>query len=157
MKRVQIRAIQPADARRAAEIDGHAADDLRKVYRPTDAALLRRSELDQALQGLVAVIEDRVVGVVRYRLATKHLWFLGLGVDPAARRRGVARAMIQHLEGIARTSGCTTIGLHTVRQTGNVEIFRRLGFTVESEAPTDLFVSQSFSELSEVVMRKQVV
>jgi hypothetical protein len=46
--------------------------------------------------------------------------------------------------------------LHTVRETGNVTIFRRLGFLVESEESTTLFKSDRFSTLSEVVMRKEV-
>ena len=45
---------------------------------------------------------------------------------------------------------------HTVRETENVPIFQRLGFAVASEEPTDLFVSERFSELIEVVMLKRV-
>ena len=48
------------------------------------------------------------------------------------------------------------MALHTVRETENVPIFERLGFAVESEEATDLFVSERFSELIEVVMLKRI-
>ena len=48
------------------------------------------------------------------------------------------------------------MALHTVRETGNVAIFERLGFVVESEKPTALFESDTFAELSEVVMVKEI-
>ena len=46
--------------------------------------------------------------------------------------------------------------LHTVRETGNVDVFQRLGFLVESEELTTLFESDRFSALSEVVMKKDL-
>ena len=48
------------------------------------------------------------------------------------------------------------MALHTVRETGNVAIFERLGFVVESEEPAALFESDKFPELSEVVMVKEL-
>ena len=151
-----VREREPADTRRAAEIDRRAIDDLRRVYRPTDAALRQRSALSSALRGLVAEIDGRVVGVVQYRIEASYLWFLALSVDPAARRCGVASAIVGELERIARNCRCTTVALHTVRETGNVAIFERLGFVVQSERRTDLFVSDSYPELFEVVMTKLV-
>jgi GNAT superfamily N-acetyltransferase len=155
-RKLKVRELRQADKFRAAEIDRLATRDLRKVYRPTDKALRKRSTLIPALQRLVAEIDERVVGVVQYRIAGTRLSLLGLGVDPAARRRGVAAALVRHLECIARDRGCTTMALHTVRETENVPIFERLGFAVASEEPTDLFVSERFSELIEVVMLKRV-
>ncbi len=152
-----VREIGPEDEPRAAEVDRLATVDLRKVYRPTDAAVRQRSELASDLRGLVAEIDRRVVGVVRYRIAGTRLSLLGLGVDPAARRRGVASALVHRLECIARDRGCTAMALRTVRETGNVQIFERLGFVVESEEPTDLFVSERFAQLFEVLMLKRVV
>jgi hypothetical protein len=69
----------------------------------------------------------------------------------------VAAALIHQLESIGRSCGCPTVMLHTVRETGNVEIFERLGFLVESEEPTNLFQSETCSALSEVVMRKDLI
>ena len=153
----RVRELRPTDTYRATEIDRLSIDDLRKVYRPTERARRLRANIASELRGLVAEIDGRAVGVVRYRIAATRLSFLGLGVDPAARRRGVATALIRRLERIARDCGCTSVALHTVRETGNVPIFERLGFVVESEKPTDLFVSKRFPTLSEVAMSKRIV
>jgi ribosomal protein S18 acetylase RimI-like enzyme len=84
------------------------------------------------------------------------LSFLSLGVHPAFRLCGIASALVEQLERIAVESGCRSVSLHTVRETGNVAIFERLGFRVESEAPTLLFESESHRTLSEVAMRKDL-
>ena len=152
-----IRQLRPEDEPRAAEVDRLATQDLRKVYRPTDAALRQRTKIASDLRVLVAEIDRQVVGVVRYRIAGTRLSLLGLGVDPAARRRGVASALVHQLECIARDRACTAMALRTVRETGNVPIFERLGFVVESEELTNLFVSERFAQLSEVLMLKRVL
>jgi hypothetical protein len=74
----------------------------------------------------------------------------------APNRRSSATALVQHLEEIASKSGCQAVGLHTVLETGNVVIFERMGFILESQKPTDLFESETFSTLSEIVMRKDL-
>lgn len=152
-----VRELRPEDEPRAAEVDRLATDDLRKVYRPTDAALRQRTTLASDLRCLVAEIDRQVVGIVRYRIAGTRLSLLGLGVDPAARRCGVASALVHQLECIARDRGCTAMALRTVRETGNVPIFERLGFVVESEELTDIFVSERFAQLFEVLMLKHVL
>jgi len=153
---VTVRERTPDDGPQAAEVSRLAKEDLRQIYRPTDVALKQRSTLASTMRHLVAVVGGRVVGVVQYRAAGRELCLLGLGVHPSARRRGVARALVQHAEGIARDCGYTDVTLHTVRETGNVDIFERLGFIVESEAATTLFQSDRFPNLSEVAMRKRV-
>ena len=157
MSTLAIREARPDDELQAEEVDRLATATLRTLYRPTDVALQHRAAIVSSVRRLVAVSEKRIVGVVQYHIAADHLSFLGLGVHPSFRRRGVATALIQQLESIGRSCGCTSVLLHTVRETGNVEIFERLGFLVESEEPTTLFQSEKFSALSEVVMRKDLV
>lgn len=122
-----------------AEVERLATADLRKVYRPTPLALKRRSAIDSNLQRLAAVLEGRVVGTVQYRIVADRLSLLGLAVHPEFRRLGVATALVQHLERIGLDYGCKAVALHTVRETGNVAIFERMGFKVESQRATDLF------------------
>jgi ribosomal protein S18 acetylase RimI-like enzyme len=157
MRRPTVRELRPEDELQVAEVDRLATADLRKVYKPTELALKQRSAITPDLQGLVAVLEGRVVGVLHYRIAVDRLSFLGLGVHASFRRRGVATALVQRLESIGLDSGCTAVILRTVSQTGNVRIFERLGFVVESEEPTTLFEGVKFSALSEVVMKKQLI
>jgi ribosomal protein S18 acetylase RimI-like enzyme len=128
MATFSVRPCRPEDESEAREVDVLATADLRRAYRPTQAALARRASLRAALTRLVALADTRVVGVVDYWKDGDRLAFLGLGVHPDFRRRGVARALVRDLERIGSDSGCQALGLHTVRQTGNVRIFERLGF-----------------------------
>jgi GNAT superfamily N-acetyltransferase len=153
-----VRESGAADELQAAEVDRLATNDLRQVYWPTEAAFRRRAALDATLRKLVAVIENQdVVGVVQYRIEAHCLWLVGLGVHPTARRRGVASALLEYAQRIATDRGCTSMALHTVRETGNVAIFERLGFVVEAEGPVTFFASDRFSELSEVLMIRHLI
>ena len=156
MELLTVREVRPEDETQVAELDSLATLDLRNVYRPTVTATVCRAALVARTRRLVAVIEGRVVGVLQYYLVEGRLALFGLGVHPQFRRRRVAAALIRELEAIGREVGCAALTLHTVRETGNVEIFQRLGFLVESDAPTDLFQSDGRELLSEVVMRKEL-
>ncbi len=68
----------------------------------------------------------------------------------------MATALLQRLEEVAAESGCHAVVLHTVLETGNVTIFERMGFVIESRQLTDLFESDASSTLSEVTMRKDL-
>lgn len=151
-----VRNARPEDEPELAEVDRLATAALRNVYRPTDAALKRRAVVVPDGR-LVAILEERVVGTVEYYIREGKLFFLRLGVHPQFQRRGVARALIRQLETNGREHGCAAVILHTVRETGNVEVFQRLGFRVDSEGPTDLFRGEASSPLFEVVMRKDLI
>jgi len=155
MTTVTVRKIAAADQAEADEVDRLATLDLRKVYRPNDTAVQRRKKLGRLVK-LVAVVDGRIVGTAQYQIRNRQLSFLGLGVHPAVRRRGVATAVIKELERIARKSDCETLALYTVRETGNVKIFERMGFVVKSEEPSRLFESDRYKLLTEVFMSKNV-
>jgi GNAT superfamily N-acetyltransferase len=156
MSALTVREMVPEDDLEVAEVERLAIETLRTVYRPTVAALQRRATIDATCRRLVAVQARHIVGVAHYYLAGDQLFFFRLGVHPGFRRRGVAATLIQQLETIGRNCGCTAMVLHTVRETGNVRIFERLGFRTESEEPAELFESVRFPVLSEVVMRKDL-
>lgn len=156
MNSITVREPVPGDDSELAEVDRIAIADLRKVYRPTTIALERRASINPGLRRLVAVAQGRIAGTVQYYMGVDRLSFLGLGVHSDFRRCGVATAMVQHLERIGRARGCKAISLNTVRETGNVEVFERMGFEVESQAPTLLFESETASTLYEVVMVKDI-
>ena len=153
---ITVRDAATADRAAIIELERSATEDLRKVYRPTAVALQQRAALDPQLGRLVAVVTGLVVGIVHYKIENDQLSFLGLAVHPDFRRRGIAAALVQELEAIGRKNDCRALTLWTVRETGNVEIFQRLGFAVEFEEPSRLFESDTFPSLSEVFMRKDV-
>jgi GNAT superfamily N-acetyltransferase len=157
MQTITVRTANLEDETEIAEVNRLVTADLRKVYRPTPRANALRSSIDSELVRLVAIVDGRLVGTVQYRLLPSCLSLLGLGVHPDFRRRWVATALIQTLEQIARETSRKIIRLHTVQESGNVTIFERLGFAIESQDPTNLFESDLHSTLHEVAMSKEIV
>jgi ribosomal-protein-alanine N-acetyltransferase len=80
--------------------------------------------------GMVAELDDDVVGFMIYELHKNRLHLASLAVDPQYRRRGIGRAMIRSLTG--------KIGLGSVRNRITLEVR-------ESNLPAQLFFkSQGF-------------
>jgi len=79
---------------------------------------------------------------------------MNLGVHIDFRRRGVAKALFAYLANIVKAHGARCLSLHTVKETGNVEIFRKLGFEPISEQHSELFESDQYASLREVYMEK---
>lgn len=150
-----VREPLPEDRAEGEEVDRLAAADLRRVYRPTEDAVRQRTPPED-FESLVAVVDGRVVGVSEYRIEAGQLSIRSLGVHPYWRRRGVARALIRHLETVALGRGARAMILYTVRETGNVNIFQRLGFKVESEEVSTLFEGVASPRVSEAFMTKSL-
>ena len=77
---------------------------------------------------VVAIVDGTVVGTVRYGVIGDRIHLVRLGVDPKHRRAGVARALVAFVARQAESAGLRALSLYTVRATGNVKIFDRLGF-----------------------------
>lgn len=117
MSDVVVRPIEPAD--HAAWVTLFAA--YREFYEiePDPRAVERVwswfSEASHETNGLVAVLEDRVVGFAHHRLyarpaeAGRGLFLDDLFTEAEVRGRGVARALIGRLTEIARENGCTKV------------------------------------------------
>ena len=124
-----IRAASSADEPGIAAVAESALAVLRRIYRPTPAALARKHQ-QHKLPRLVAVAGSEIVGSVEYALGEERLHLMSLFVLASHRRQGVARALVDEL---AKLAGERPLSLNTVRQTGNVAVFERLGFTVVRE------------------------
>lgn len=79
-----------------------------------------------------------MVGAVSYEREGAWLHLRNLAVDPACQRRGVARRLIEAACDLALERKLSGLSLETIRETGNVPIFERLGFTAISESPSRL-------------------
>src|SRR5689334_20226194 len=67
---------------------------------------------DSAL--LVAVLDDRPVGLVRARLVSAdESWLEGIRVDPAVRRRGIGRVLLSRVLVASRERGAAVARLFT--------------------------------------------
>jgi N-acetylglutamate synthase-like GNAT family acetyltransferase len=69
----------------------------------------------------------------QYYFDKKFLRILGLGVHEDFRLKGIARSFINHIIDLANTKECFALRLFTIKGTGNVPIFERIGFEIVGE------------------------
>ena len=81
---------------------------------------------------------------------------IGLAVHPDFQRQGVARKLIEWVIAHAPSLDHTRVVLDTIRETGNVPLFQRLGFRVVSERLANWCVSSNHQELHDVKMERVV-
>jgi N-acetylglutamate synthase-like GNAT family acetyltransferase len=153
---VHVRRAVPEDADAIDTVDALATATLRQTYRPTQAALAHRAQLAGKLESFVAILEDRVVGVVRCCVEGDALRVIGLGVHAECRRGGVARELLELLAALATERGLSRLSLSTIEQTGNVTIFSRLGFTVVSRAEDTFTESTRYPVLTNAEMERRL-
>ena len=147
---ITIRAARPedADVLTALNADVQALHAAHKptFFRPPDASAVSvwfRERLSQpGARAWIAELDGRDVGyalvVVRERpdtpfsVASRTYEIDQLGVDPTVRRRGVARALVEHVLRDARNAGLREVTLRswTFNKTAQ-RAFQRMGFTPE--------------------------
>ena len=149
---ITVRPERVEDQAETQNVIAAATATLRQTYRPKQNAIENKARISPGLQRLVAVAGGRVVGTVQYYLEGQSVRVICLSVHTDYRQKGGARSLIRHLEKIGIGEKTTQLKLHTVRETGNVNIFKRLGFTVVAEREDDLFESDRFEKLTDVEM-----
>jgi ribosomal protein S18 acetylase RimI-like enzyme len=81
---------------------------------------------------LVAETEGAVVGTVMGGYDGHRGWINYLGVDPACRRRGIGRALMDQAERLLRIEGCPKINLQVrTTNTAAIEFYRRIGYAMD--------------------------
>jgi ribosomal protein S18 acetylase RimI-like enzyme len=109
------------------------------LERPLERPLVKRYSIGEVFAPWASwqsgwVAEDgHVVGVAAVEYAPWHrrlvLWFLY--IEPAARRRGVGRALLAEVEAHARAVGATHVWLETSNvNVPGVRAYNRLGYTL---------------------------
>lgn len=152
--------IRPAiagDADAIGLVDAFATATLRETYQPNKAAIENRQRVARSLYCLVATVDEQVIGVVRYFTENESVRVIGLGVHPDFRLRGVARELLGCLAKMARKDGMTCLRLYTIKETGNVEIFHKMGFRVVAEHEDRLSVSDKYPTLTDVEMQLEIL
>ncbi|MCK4401164.1 GNAT family N-acetyltransferase [bacterium] len=151
-----IREATKDDENSVREVNSASVEILRKVYRPNKAALARKTKRKSFRTRLVCVSEGRIVATVEYEKENGIIHILGPMVLPEYRRRGIARLFVNHLADIGWRSGVRALSLNTIKQTGNVNIFSRLGFHVVSECHNQWSESVSGEDLVDVYMERKL-
>lgn len=112
----------------------HEADDLARLHaaafdHPWSAAELRG--LIERPGGFALLVEDKApLGFILCRSGGGEAEILTLAVDPAARRRGFAKALVQAAAGAAQIAGAESLFLEVaVDNAPAVGLYRATGFT----------------------------
>lgn len=131
-----IRDVRPEESARVYAITRSAFLEYAADVPPPSALLESEADVVQDLaQGhwnaLVAERDGRAMGCVRYEIGRKGLHFVRLAVLPAARRQGVATALLGRLEEVAREQGLGRMWCHVrTKVVHNQHLYERAGFTL---------------------------
>ncbi len=80
-------------------------------------------------QSFVAFVDGHPVGIALLSVRESEGWLSGVGVLPEFRRRGIARAVIRHIQGLAATVGLQRVWLEMLSQNDpGAALYQRLGF-----------------------------
>lgn len=151
MSAITVRVALPEDEAGADETWASAMETLRETYRPVPGSLdgwTPPSELTR----IVALIDGRVVGTTIYYTEDDHLHLMRFGTHADFRGRGVGRAMVEFLEGIARSRGLRCLSVYTVKECGVVPVYEKLGFRIISEEPAKWAESDTYDTLMDVYL-----
>ena len=149
-----VRPSEPEDDAAVKTVAALSTPTLRKTYRPNKAALDNKARMADRLNRLVATRDGRIVGTVQWYVEDESVRVVGLGVHPDFRRRGVARELLAYLGTMGRKVGATRLRLYTIKETGNVGLFTRLGFHVVAEREDRFSESDKHATLTEVEMER---
>jgi len=151
-----VRPIVPEDSDGIRRVSESATATLRETYRPNQKALENQRRFASQLNRLVALVEGEIAGTTQFYRDGKALRIIGLFVHSEYRRRGVARALVGAVADIARTQGVDLLVTRTVKETGNVPIFEKMGFEVLSVHPDEYSESDKYRQLSEVGFQMKI-
>ncbi|MCW9014470.1 MAG: GNAT family N-acetyltransferase [Gammaproteobacteria bacterium] len=149
---IKVRKQIDADAAAVKFIVAVATDELRSIYRPVKNKA--QKDIEKSVS-VVAIINESVVGTAEYLVNKNNILVRGLAVSPVHRRQGVARAIIAHVMSGAQKAGRAEVVLSTIRETGNVDAFLRMGFSVASEAISETFEGVQGEPVTVVNMSKK--
>ena len=148
---IKIRTQIDTDAEAVKSIIAAATDELRSIYRPIKTKV--QNKIGKPIS-LVATIKENVVGSAEYFICENSVLVRGLAVSPVYRKRGVARAIIEHIILRAQKEGKAELVLSTIKETRNTNAFLHMGFTVVSEMVSEIFVGIQGEQVTVVNMRK---
>lgn len=143
---ITIRAATPDDVPALVEMvnaayrksEGHVFPGTTRVQR-TDAM----ARLDGTL---VAIVDGALAGCVRYEIGghdcsvpdqavddARLAHFGLLSTDVAQQGRGIASALVEHVERVAREAGCAMMRIEVVKEGGRVPYYERRGYRVTAQ------------------------
>ena len=144
---IKIRKYQSTDKEAVTVLSEQMLRFLRNYYCPTKAGLNHKSAIAPDLTRVVAILNQKIVGTTQYYPKNGMLRIISLSVHEEYKRQGIARALINHVCSVAKMRNCSAIRAATIEETGNVIIFKHLGFKV---------IGKNIDKLCEGINRKKV-
>ncbi|MBS4209856.1 GNAT family N-acetyltransferase [Bacillus sp. FJAT-50079] len=85
-------------------------------------------------KGLIAYVDEKPVGMVRFQFVDKGLYFYRLSVIPEKQGKGIAKKILTSLENYAKNQRIPAL-LCKVRLTvpKNIQLYRSIGYTIDNE------------------------
>jgi len=154
---VTVRDFIATDAEPVQLIMTMCTSELRAVYvpKPQPKAVLANHSLPNSR--VVAVDNtDTVVGVAECITHPSALYIQSIAVAPTYRRCGVAGALLSYIATLAVDLGFPVLSVATIKETGNVEIFKRLGFAVAEERVSERFLGTHGQPVTEVGLKRNL-
>lgn len=128
--------------------------ELRRTYRPRES----RGQCGVRPSAVLVVLKDgALVGTAEYVQKDNRIYIQGIAVHPEYRKQGVCRALVRAAEEIAKDNKLTALVLCAIEETGNVGIFKKLGFEVTSRAVASDYIDPEDGPVIQVNMERKVV
>ncbi|OJI58197.1 GNAT family N-acetyltransferase [Vibrio vulnificus] len=136
------------------ELSGRWFDELRQVYRPTELALSNKNSTKSEWSCFGFHVDQVLVGVVEAKQVGSELQLSSLAVAPSFRQKGVARKLVDFV--VTQFKPINSVSVWCVEQTGNVAVFKALGFNVVQRFDSDFFILADGSKAVEVQLKQKV-
>lgn len=148
-----VREVHKTEEAARREIVATATQELRRTYRPRENG----GQCGGGPSGvLVALKGSMLVGTAEYIQKEDHVYIQGVAVHPEYRSQGVCRALVRAAEEIAKDNKLAALVLCAIEETGNVGIFKKLGFNVTNRAVAPNHVNPKGGPVIQVDMERKI-
>jgi N-acetylglutamate synthase-like GNAT family acetyltransferase len=129
---------------------------LRKYYNTTNKQTFKNQLKEKDVHSLVAVYNQDIVATVSYYVQNEVTNIYSLGVLDEYRKNGITRKLFEHIEDLTKKVGAKKLSLNTIKETGNIMIFEKLGYKVIEEKVAVNAVSPDNQQVHEFRMEKDI-
>ncbi|WP_170320345.1 GNAT family N-acetyltransferase [Vibrio cidicii] len=143
-----------ANEKSVVELSERCFDELRQVYRPTELAVSNKNNAKSEWSCFGFHVDQVLIGIVEARQVGSELQLSSLAVAPSFRQKGVARKLVDFV--VTQFKRIDSVSVWCVEQTGNVAVFKALGFDVVQRFDSDFFILSDGSKAVEVQLKQNV-